>query len=99
MHGNLGCHSETSLYFWRTSNGAEVDLVLEKHGQIQTAVEIKSLPLIESAHCTGLRAFHQEYPAVPLFAVCTTEHPYRVGDVRVVSYGDYLERLKSEKWN
>jgi predicted AAA+ superfamily ATPase len=33
--------SETNLYFWRTNHGAEIDLLLEKHGKIQAAFEIK----------------------------------------------------------
>jgi predicted AAA+ superfamily ATPase len=45
----LECHrlldyagSEARLFFWRTNHGAEVDLLVEKHGRLLAAVEIKS---------------------------------------------------------
>ena len=33
--------SEVQLFFWRTNHGTEVDLVVEKHGHLLGAVEIK----------------------------------------------------------
>lgn len=48
------------LWFWRTSGGEEVDLIVEKDGQF-TAIECKYAEVVSSAGLKGLKAFAKAY--------------------------------------
>ena len=85
--------SEAALYFWRTNHGGEVDLLVEKHGELVGAFEIKSTTQIAGPHLSGLRSFHKEYPKVPLHVIARVEHPYRIEEVLVLPWKDYLARI------
>jgi predicted AAA+ superfamily ATPase len=87
------CQSEAGIYFWRTNHGAEVDLVIEKYGNIVGAFEIKSQSRIAGAHLSGLRSFRSEHPDVPLHVVAMVENAYRIEDIRVVPWKTYLQEL------
>ncbi|MBI3615389.1 MAG: ATP-binding protein [Candidatus Omnitrophica bacterium] len=87
--------SEANLYFWRTNHGAEVDLLIEKHGEILAAFEFKSIAYIGGADLSGIRAFKEEHSRIPCFLVCTASHPYDIGDVRILPWQTYLRRLPS----
>jgi hypothetical protein len=42
-------------------------------------------------YCTILH--HKEYPKVPLHVIARVEHPYRIEEVLVLPWKDYLARL------
>ena len=46
---------------------------------------------------TGLKAFHAEYPDVPCYCVCPTDHPRIIDFVRVVSPRDLLAAFQKEQ--
>jgi predicted AAA+ superfamily ATPase len=83
-------------YFWRTNQGAEVDLLIERHGKIKVAIEIKAAKRVASADLSGLRSFTDAHPKVPCLVVCQVPAPYRIGDVKVVPYQTFLDRF--EDW-
>lgn len=85
--------SEAELFYWRTSNGAEVDLLIVKHGEIRAALEIKSSPRIESPDCSSLRAFAQEHPDTPLFIIGTVENAFSIGNVTVWPWQRFFQEL------
>ena len=85
--------SEASLYFWRTNHGAEIDLLIEKHGKIVHAVEIKSSANISGADFSGIRAFREEYPKVPCSVVCTVDNARETENIKIVPWKKYLEGL------
>ncbi len=87
--------SEANLYFWRTNNGAEVDLIIEKHGKIVSAFEIKFSSNIAGAHLSGLRAFRDEHPKVPCAVISTSSNTYEIDKIKILSWQIYLERLSS----
>jgi predicted AAA+ superfamily ATPase len=87
--------SEAAIYFWRTNHGAEVDLIIEKHGRLIGAFEIKSVTHVSGAHFSGLRAFREEYPEVPLHVISMVEHPYRQEEVLILPWEKYLKNLTS----
>ncbi|MEW6185143.1 MAG: ATP-binding protein [Thermodesulfobacteriota bacterium] len=94
-HRLLNYHlSEAALYFWRTNHGAEVDLLIEKHGRIIGAYEIKSTTQVSGSHLSGLRSFRQDHPEVPLHVVALVEHRYRLDEVQVLPWKEYLVELK-----
>lgn len=85
--------SEARIYYWRTNTGAEVDLVIEKHGKLHAAFEIKSKKRIGGNDFSGFRSFSTDNPKVPCFIVCDAEEPYKEGAVEVLPWPDYLKRL------
>jgi predicted AAA+ superfamily ATPase len=85
--------SEARPFFWRTNNGAEVDLILEKHGKLVAACEIKSSAVIDGSHLTGLRSFQEEHPDVPGSVISQTANAYAIGNIRVYPWERYLEEL------
>lgn len=86
-------HSEASLYFWRTNHGAEVDLLIEKHGKFVGAFEIKYSTRITGSHLSGLRAFRDEHPDVPLHVIARVDQPYRIDNVHIMPWINYLDNI------
>ena len=87
--------SEARMFFWRTSNGSEVDLIIEKHGAIVAAIEIKSLTQITGPECRGLRSFHEDHPQTPLFVACCASHPYDLNGIAVLPWQQLLLQLRN----
>ena len=87
--------SEARLFYWRTNTGAEVDLVIEKHGRLVLAVEIKAGRRIAGADLSGLRSFGQAHPDVPRMVVAQAPEKHLLGDVPVVPYREFLGRLEA----
>ena len=85
--------SEASLYFWRTNHGAEVDLLIEKHGKVIGAYEIKAVTNVGGNHLSGLRAFRQAQTDIPLHIISLVENAYRIDDIMVIPWKMYLEYL------
>lgn len=84
--------SEAKLWFWRTHTGAEVDLLIEKHGRLRVAIEIKS-GRVSGADLAGLRSFAQAHPKVPRVVVSNAERAYCLGDTDVLPLATFLARL------
>ena len=85
--------SESNIFYWRTNHGAEVDLLIEKHGKLIAAIEIKSTSNISGSHLSGLRAFKEENPKVPAYLVCVTKNKYELNKVEVLPWSNYLKFL------
>lgn len=86
-------HSEARIYYWRTNIGAEVDLVIERHGKLAAAFEIKAKKIVGGNDFSGLRSFGQDNPKVPCFLICEAEEPYRERGVEVLPWLAYIKRL------
>lgn len=85
--------SEAQLFYWRTNIGSEVDLLIERHGKLRAAIEIKAKKRIVAADVTGLKSFSAENPKVPLILAAEVPEPWRLGDIEVLPYRSFLERL------
>lgn len=88
--------SEARMFYWRTNTGNEVDLLLEKHGKIEAAVEFKSTRAVSGRDLSGLRSFQADYPKTPLFLVADVDEPYQLESVRVLPWRHYLTDLLGE---
>ncbi len=64
------------MYYWKTSHGAEVDLIVEIPGKKIYAIEIKSAENVEPKSLTGLKQFISDNPDALAVCVCTTKTPY-----------------------
>lgn len=85
--------SESRIYYWRTNIGAEIDLVIEKQGELKAAFEIKAKRTVGGNDFSGFRAFSDDNPKVPCFLVCETEEPYNEGKIGVLPWKIFLKRL------
>jgi uncharacterized protein len=85
--------SEARLFFWRTSGGAEVDLVVEKHGRLIAACEIKSSRVIDGSDLSGLKSFKEDNPDTPCYLTCTTELPYEKNGIRILPWTMLIKEI------
>lgn len=86
--------ADARLFYWRTNNGAEVDLVIEVNGRIVFAVEFKSRPWVSGADLSGLRSFREDWPEVPCLLVCTAPESFNLDFAEVLPWREYLERIE-----
>ena len=84
---------EARAYFWRTNHGAEVDLLIEQHGRLRVAIELKCRDHISGADLSGLRSFAKGWPDVPLVVACTAPRRSTLHGVAVLPYAELLSGL------
>jgi predicted AAA+ superfamily ATPase len=94
IHHELRCFIEyqsrgSSLHFWRTYSGHEVDFVL--NGNI--AVEVKSTQNVSGSDLKGIEAFDREYSLSRRVIVCQERYPRLVGNVEVIPVDQFLAML------
>lgn len=87
--------SEAKIYYWRTNAGAEIDLIVEKHGKLTAAFEIKLKKIVSGNDFSGFRAFKSDHPETPCFLVCDATEPYSETTITVLPWRDYLTQLPS----
>ncbi|MGK5087957.1 DUF4143 domain-containing protein [Bdellovibrionota bacterium FG-2] len=69
---------DIQLYSWRPQvEKAEVDLLTARGKRPLFAAEIKSFNKPNKEHFRNLRLLREEYPKLPLYLICTADHPYR----------------------
>ncbi len=85
--------SEANLYFWRSNIGTEVDLLIERHGKILGAFEIKATPHPAGPDLSGLKSFREEHPGVPCHLVSRAEHARVLDGVKILPWKEHLDSL------
>jgi predicted AAA+ superfamily ATPase len=80
---------DSSLNFWRTQKGEEVDFVLD--GEV--AIECKATANVSEKHLHGLKAIANAHRMRRLILVCRVPHPLRMGEIEVFPLADFLEQL------
>jgi predicted AAA+ superfamily ATPase len=89
----LVCHRDAAggapVSHWRSASGYEVDFVLGDH----TAIDVKAKENVTPRELRGLHALAEERPIRSAVCVSLDPRPRRVGDVRVLPYGDFLDAL------
>jgi predicted AAA+ superfamily ATPase len=73
------------LFHWRTSHGAEVDLIIDGSDTLW-AIEIKSSPVVKSGDLKGLKSFMINHPDATPFCISTCDMPYMAGDIPVIPW-------------
>ncbi len=73
------------IYHWRSSHGAEVDMVV-KSADALWAVEIKSSLIVKSGSLKGLKSFINDYPNATPLCVSTCDAPYMSGKIPVIPW-------------
>jgi predicted AAA+ superfamily ATPase len=86
-----------ALYYWRTNNRAEVDLLIELDGQLKAAVEFKSRESVSKTDITGLASFHEDNPEVDCRIVSMAQEAFTIDFVKVLPWRKYLDLLNELK--
>jgi len=81
--------SGESLSFWRSSSGFEVDFILGDH----TAIELKAKKTVALRDLRALNALSEEKLFARYLCVSLDSRPRTVGDVQVVPYEIFLDKL------
>lgn len=82
------------LSFWRTTHGAEVDILISRGTKILYAVECKLSANLSSSDLSGLKSFHESYPAVPCYIVAPVKQSQKISFVQVIAPDKIFEKLK-----
>jgi predicted AAA+ superfamily ATPase len=72
------------LSFWRTSHGAEVDIIISRGLRILFAIECKYTKQPSNSDLSGLRSFHSMYPKIPAFIVAPVAHELELDFAQVL---------------
>jgi uncharacterized protein len=78
------------ITYWRTTSQFEVDFILGDH---QVAIEVKGTDNVQPKHAKGLNAFNEEYETPKKIIVSTDELPRKMGDVDILPWKHFLEKL------
>ncbi len=76
------CEPSASLWYWRDQTGHEVDLVIDRNGQL-TAIEVKLQQLPDRSDLKGiarLARFYGDEAVAGRYVACTTDLPFDIGD-------------------
>jgi predicted AAA+ superfamily ATPase len=95
IYQELYAHSHYSglhypIFYWRTASQIEVDFVLGDH---EVAIEVKSTDNANPRHAKGLVSFAEEYTLKQLILVTNDPFPREMGNVLVLPWRLFLERL------
>ena len=82
------------LSYYRTEHGAEVDLIIERPGQVMLAVEIKSSenPSVSDIR-GGLSSFKRIGTKARLICVCTSTRRRQVEDFELMPWQDFFNEF------
>jgi uncharacterized protein len=79
------------LYFWRTSTGLEVDLLI---GDLDLAIEFKAAPQVDERHLNGLRALKYDQKVGRVIVVSLDKKPRKTETgVEIFPWQEFLEAL------
>jgi len=80
------------LYYWRTSEGTEVDFVLYGEKGL-FAFEVKRSSVITPKMLKGLKKFATDYPMAKLYFIFGGSHPEYYGNITALPLLDALQKL------
>lgn len=86
-HGAYG--SGEPVFFWRSTSGYEVDFLIGDH----TAIEVKAKNNVGPQDLRSLKAIAEERTFKHLICVSLEPRRRQVGDITILPYGQFLDRL------
>lgn len=95
IYQELYAHSKYSdldyaISYWRTTSQIEVDFILGDH---EVAIEVKGTTNVQTRHLKGLRSFSEEYAVQQLIVVSNDPVARIIGDVTVLPWKQFLQKL------
>ena len=99
MYQEIYAHSrysdkEYSICYWRTTSQLEVDFILGDH---EVAIEVKATDHVDNRHLKGLLAFSEEYEVKKSIVVSNDPLPRLIGNILVLPWQVFLDRLWAEE--
>ncbi|MFA5975717.1 MAG: AAA family ATPase [Elusimicrobiota bacterium] len=89
-------HEDTTLSFWRTRSGAEIDFVLYgPHGF--WGIEVKNSSRVRDEDLRGLKAFGEEYPEAKTLFLYRGKERLKKGAILCVPCEEFLRQLNPQK--
>lgn len=84
-----------SVYYWRESNGSEIDCIIEKSAGSIEAIEIKGGQTFSMEYLRNLKKFAGDQGNVEVnkMLVYMGDQSFRTGDVRVVSWREFTGQV------
>jgi len=83
-----------ALYFWRTTQGTEVDFILYGKNSL-IAIEVKRTNQIRPQDLKGLKAFKQDYPMAKCYLFYQGKFKEQHNDITAIPIADALKHLPS----
>ena len=80
------------ISYWRTSSQIEVDFILGEH---EVAIEVKGTNNVQPHHLKGLKSFSEEYKVKKLIIVSNDPLERKMGDISVMPWKVFLNKLWS----
>ena len=80
------------LFYWRTSNGREVDFVLYGEAGLM-AIEVKRAAKIRSKELRGLKSFARDYPMASLYMFYGGDERMYIDDITLIPIEQALREL------
>jgi len=95
IYHELYAHSNYSelnytISYWRTTSQIEVDFIL---GNNEVAIEVKGTDNVQSRHLKGLKSFSEEYEVKKLLVVSNDPFERIVGNITVLPWSIFLQKL------
>ncbi|MYH29791.1 MAG: ATP-binding protein [Acidobacteria bacterium] len=82
---------DVPIRYWRTKSGLEVDFVLGREAEV--AIEVKGTSRVRPEDMKGIRAFREEHGPRQAIVVSNDTAPRRSGDIDVLPWRVFLDRL------
>ena len=82
---------DAPVRYWRTKSGLEVDFVVGRDAD--AAIEVKGSHRVRPADLVGIRAFSEEHRPRRAIVVSTDPTPRRSGDIDVLPWSVFFDRL------
>lgn len=85
--------SDFRVFYLRTKDDAEIDLLVERPGRPPALVEIKSTDRVEARHIRDVTRFLPDFPGAT--AICLSRDPLRrqIGEVLALPWQEGLAEL------
>jgi len=80
--------------YWRTASQIEVDFILGDH---EVAIEVKATEQANYRHVKGLISFAEEYQVNKLILVSNDPYPRKLGNIDILPWSVFLEKLWSNE--
>ena len=87
--------NDWQLSFWRTSHGAEVDILISRGTKILYAIECKYTKQLSTSHLSGLRSFREKNKDAMCYIVAPVDQPQKLSFARVLPPRLLLEELQT----
>lgn len=84
--------AEVRSSFFRTTDGAEVDLILEFKDEIW-AIEIKASTGPRPSQVRGLKSFIKDHKYTKALCVCLTPRPFTADNIEFLPWQDFMRQL------